>query len=115
MTVAARGDRPRVCRTPHGRRADPTHGTNVSVLAGEAEEAGWVLVRYELTVGTYHYLAIPVQTDLFPSEKKKRRRVRLELLVATSPAAADDRRVYISSAAGSRLTRPTTGRDRMGS
>jgi SAM-dependent methyltransferase len=40
-------------------------GTALSQLAGEAEAAGWVLVRYELMTGTDHYLAILVQKDLF--------------------------------------------------
>ena len=55
------------------------HGTDISVLSKEAEETGWILVRYELMVGTYHYLAIFVQKDLFPPERerKKRRRIRL--------------------------------------
>jgi len=50
------------------------HGTPLSRLIKQAEEAGWILVRYELLTGTYHYLAIFVQKDLFPPEpipKKK--------------------------------------------
>ncbi len=35
---------------------------------------GWILVRYELMVGTYHYLAIFVQKDLFPPEPPRSRR-----------------------------------------
>ncbi|MCH8193488.1 MAG: hypothetical protein IIA65_05665 [Planctomycetes bacterium] len=32
----------------------------------EAEDAGWIPVRYELLTGTYHYMAIFAQKDLFP-------------------------------------------------
>jgi ubiquinone/menaquinone biosynthesis C-methylase UbiE len=42
------------------------HGWSPGLLAQQAEEAGWILVRYELITGTYHYLAIFVQKDLFP-------------------------------------------------
>lgn len=45
------------------------HGTPLSRLAKEAEEAGWIPVRYELISGTYHYLAVFVQRDLFPPER----------------------------------------------
>ncbi len=45
------------------------HGTPLSRLAKEAEEAGWIPVRYELMTGTYHYLAIFVQKDLFAPER----------------------------------------------
>lgn len=44
------------------------HGTSLSRLVQEAEEAGWIPVRCELMTGTYHYLAIFVQQDLFPPE-----------------------------------------------
>jgi phage shock protein E len=47
------------------------HGTPISRLVKQAEEAGWVLVRYELMPGTYHYLAIFVQQDLFPPERER--------------------------------------------
>ena len=45
-----------------------THGMMLSQLVREAEEAGWVPVRYELMAGTYHYIAIFVPKDLFPPE-----------------------------------------------
>ena len=45
---------------------DAQHGWCPGLLAQQAEEAGWILVRYELITGTYHYLAIFVQKDLFP-------------------------------------------------
>ncbi len=44
------------------------HATTLSRLVREAEQAGWILVRYELVTGTYHYLTIFVQQDLFPTE-----------------------------------------------
>lgn len=49
-----------------------SHGTLLSRLAKEAEQAGWIPVRYELMTGTHHYIAIFVQKDLFgpkPEEK----------------------------------------------
>jgi phage shock protein E len=49
------------------------HGTPISRLVKQTEEAGWVLARYELMPGTYHYLAIFVQKDLFPPEREAER------------------------------------------
>lgn len=51
-----------------------THGTRLSRLVRQAEEAEWVPVRLELMTGTYHYIAILVQQGLFPPEPKKRPR-----------------------------------------
>lgn len=45
-----------------------SHGTALSELIAEAEQAGWIPVRCELMTGTYHYLAIFVQRDLFGPE-----------------------------------------------
>lgn len=45
-----------------------THGTQLSKLLQVAEETGWIPVRCELMRGTYHYLAIFVQRDLFTGE-----------------------------------------------
>ncbi len=45
-----------------------THGTVLSELIEQAEEAGWVPVRCELITGTYHFIAIFVQKELFPPE-----------------------------------------------
>lgn len=45
-----------------------SHGTPLSRLVKQAEEAGWIPVRYELMTSTYHYIAIFVQKDLFPPE-----------------------------------------------
>jgi ubiquinone/menaquinone biosynthesis C-methylase UbiE len=49
------------------------HAWPLSLLIQEAEEAGWVPVRYELMPGTYHYIAIFVQKDLFPAEAPQTR------------------------------------------
>ncbi len=53
------------------------HATALSVLVKESEEAGWILARCELMAGTYHYLAIFVQKDLFPPEPATGRRLRV--------------------------------------
>jgi ubiquinone/menaquinone biosynthesis C-methylase UbiE len=44
------------------------HGTRLSRLVRQSEEAGWVPVRLELMTGTYHYIAILAQKELFPPE-----------------------------------------------
>lgn len=44
------------------------HGTPLSRLIREAEEAGWVPLRTLMIGGTYHYIAIFAQQDLFPPE-----------------------------------------------
>ncbi len=49
-----------------------THGTKLSRLAAQAEEANWVPVRLELMTGTYHYIAILAQKELFPPEPKRK-------------------------------------------
>lgn len=41
------------------------HGTQLSAVIAEAEQAGWIPVRCELIAGTETYLAIFVQKDLF--------------------------------------------------
>lgn len=51
--------------------ARSSHGTRLSQLIEQAEEAGWVPVRYELLTGTYHYLSIFAQKELFPPKPKK--------------------------------------------
>lgn len=47
------------------------HGTPLSRLIKEAEESGWVPLRTEMIAGTYHYLAILANQDLFPTEKPR--------------------------------------------
>jgi ubiquinone/menaquinone biosynthesis C-methylase UbiE len=44
-----------------------SHAWSPVLLTQQAEEAGWILVRYELITGTFHYLAIFVQKELFVS------------------------------------------------
>ncbi len=44
------------------------HGTPASQVVKQAEEAGWIPLRFELMTGTYHYLIILAQRDLFPPE-----------------------------------------------
>ena len=44
------------------------HAWSPGLLTQQAEEAGWILVRYELITGTYHYLTIFVQKDVFAPE-----------------------------------------------
>jgi ubiquinone/menaquinone biosynthesis C-methylase UbiE len=45
------------------------HGTNLSELLSVTEEAGWIPLRIELMPGTYHFLAVFAQQDMFPPEK----------------------------------------------
>ena len=46
------------------------HAWSPGLLMEQAEEGGWVAVRYELIGGTHHFLAIFVQRELcFPSER----------------------------------------------
>ncbi len=52
--------------------AQGNHGTPLSRLVRQAEEAGWVPVRLELMTGTYHYIAILAQQEVFPPEPKKK-------------------------------------------
>lgn len=51
-----------------------SHDTPLSRLTAVAEEAGWIAVRYELMTGTYHYIAIFVQRELFPPEHSATKR-----------------------------------------
>jgi len=54
-----------------GRSKD--HAWAPGHLAQQAEQAGWIQVRYELITGTYHYIAIFVQKDLFPPEPQRKK------------------------------------------
>ncbi len=45
-----------------------SHAVSLSQLSKQAEEAGWIPIRYELISGTRHYIAIFVQKDLFQPE-----------------------------------------------
>jgi predicted methyltransferase len=57
---------------PGGTRAQE-HGWSPGLLMQQAEEAGWIGVRCELITGTYHFMAIFVQKELFPPEPEGRR------------------------------------------
>ncbi len=49
------------------------HGWSPGLLMQQAEEGGWIAVRYELITGTRHFLAIFVKRDLFPSEPERKK------------------------------------------
>ncbi len=42
------------------------HAWSPGLLTQQAEEAGWILLRSELITGTYHFIAIFAQKELFP-------------------------------------------------
>jgi len=44
------------------------HGWSPGLLMQQAEEAGWIAVRCELITGTYHFIAVFVQQEIFPPE-----------------------------------------------
>ena len=48
------------------------HAWLPGLLFEQAEEAGWIPVRYELITGTYHFIAIFVQQELFSPEPRKK-------------------------------------------
>ena len=50
------------------------HAFSPGLLIQQAEEAGWILVRCELITGTYHFIAIFVQKELFPPQPSRGRR-----------------------------------------
>jgi len=49
------------------------HAWAPGLLIEQAEEAGWIAVRYELITGTYHFVAIFVPRDLFPLEPPRKK------------------------------------------
>ena len=49
------------------------HAWAPGLLIQQAEEAGWIVVRCELIRGTYHFMAIFVQNEIFPPESQRRR------------------------------------------
>ncbi len=61
-----------------------THGTRLGRLVCQAEDAGWVPVRVELMPGTYHYITILAQKELFPPEPERKRKGK------PKPAGAKD-------------------------
>ncbi len=44
------------------------HAWEPGLLMQQAEEAGWITVRYELITGTYHFIAIFAPKEMFPPE-----------------------------------------------
>ncbi len=54
-----------------GRAKD--HSWSPGLLTQQAEEAGWILVRSEMISGTYHFIAVFAQKDLFPPKKPKKK------------------------------------------
>ncbi len=59
----------RLCVIEHhralARGGGKNHAWSPALLIQQAEEAGWILVRYELIKGTCHFMAIFVQKDIF--------------------------------------------------
>ena len=49
------------------------HAWSPGLLIQQAEQAGWIVVRCELITGTYHFMAIFVQQELFAPEPQRRR------------------------------------------
>jgi len=47
------------------------HAWPPGLLIQQAEEAGWILVRCEMMTGTYHFIAIFVQKELFPPQPSR--------------------------------------------
>ena len=50
-----------------GRQTE--HAWSPGLLMQQAEEAGWIPVRYELITGTYHFIAVFAPKELFPLKK----------------------------------------------
>ena len=49
------------------------HAWDPGLLMQQAEEAGWITVRYQLITGTYHFIAIFVPKELFPPEPPRKK------------------------------------------
>lgn len=58
-------------RLSTGKSVD--HSWEPGLLMRQAEEAGWITVRYELITGTYHFIAIFVPKELFPLEQPRKK------------------------------------------
>ena len=67
----------RLCVIEKHAGLDSGRGSGHALLPGllfeQAEEAGWIAVRYELITGTHHFIAIFVQKELFSPEPQRRR------------------------------------------
>ena len=59
-------------RLATGKAAE--HAWEPGLLMQQAEEAGWITVRYELITGTYHFIAIFVPRELFPPKPPRKTR-----------------------------------------
>lgn len=69
--------------------ANGKHGTRLSRLIQQAEEAGWVPMRVELMGGTHRYIAVLAHKEIFPPEparKKGRRKKAAAVAPSTVPA-----------------------------
>jgi predicted methyltransferase len=58
-------------RLSTGKSVD--HAWDPGLLMQQAEEAGWITIRYELITGTYHFIAIFVPQELFPLESPRKK------------------------------------------
>ena len=56
-----------------GSGRDKQHAWLPGLLMQQADEAGWIPARYELITGTYHYIAIFVQRELFQPEQQRKK------------------------------------------
>lgn len=67
----------RLCVIEHHRAlatgGSRDHAWSPALLIEQAEQAGWILIRYELIQGTYHYMAMFAQRELFPSPGSRNR------------------------------------------
>jgi rhodanese-related sulfurtransferase/predicted methyltransferase len=66
------------------------HGTYLSELVKQSEEAGWVPVRCELMTGTYHFIVILAQRELFPPEPEEEKKEEDKGESAQSTAHTND-------------------------
>ena len=72
----------RLCVIEHHTRLSTgkavEHAWEPGLLMQQAEEAGWITVRYQLITGTYHFIAIFVPKELFPPEPPKKKQDKKE-------------------------------------
>lgn len=63
-------------RLSTGKAVD--HSWDPGLLMRQAEEAGWIAVRYQLITGTYHFMAIFVPKELFPPKPPRKKQGKKE-------------------------------------
>ena len=63
-------------RLAAGKSVD--HAWEPSLLMQQAEEAGWITVRYQLITGTYHFIAVFVPKELFPLKQPEKKQGKKE-------------------------------------